>query len=182
MQAQDPIVMPAINGPAPITQTTGPRAPLARKAAGIVLLAYLAVWAAVVAMLVSKPASFGEFGDPRLFGVILVSATLGAALLASLVWVASRRLFAIIVGALLVVNGIPLLAYNQAAALLPGAAGIVLLYFAIRRRRSSPTPASAAAPAAAGASSMLVLIGLPIVILLILGSFWLDQALQYTIQ
>jgi hypothetical protein len=179
MQAQDPARVAAISSPLPMPATSNARGTSARRAAGIVLVAYLAVWAGLVAMLLSKPESFGEFGDPRLFGSMLVSVTLGAALLASLLWVGSRRLFGIVIGAVLLANGLSQLASFPGAALLPGGAGIALLYFAIKPLRTSATPAAAGATSG---PSMLVLIGVPLAVLAVLGSFWLDQALRFTVQ
>lgn len=141
------------------------------RAGAIVVIAYLAWWGGLVALLFSRPQSFGEFGDPRALGAVFVSLTLGIALGVSLLWVAGGRLFALIVGIALIVVGLSRLTYDPLIALAMAAAGIALLYFAMRQR---PGPTAPETIRVAG-RSVFERVALPLAALVLLSLFWLPQ-------
>lgn len=138
----------------------------ARRAAGIVSLAYLIAYVALVVLLLGKPASFGEFGDPRLLGTIFVTITLVPAFLASMAWVASPRLAALIGGLALVFIGVANLGNLAVGLALLGFGGVAAYAgLAALRRPSGPT----------NPPSIPGRVVLPLIALAVIASFWLQE-------
>jgi hypothetical protein len=137
-------------------------------------LAYLAVYLVLDALMLINPANTtgGFLGDTRAIGIVILSMTLGAAFVASLVWVASRRLFIGLIGAAIAISSLtslpgsimvesPLLASvaRIVVTLLIVAAGVGLAIAAARVGRTT-VPAS---------PSTELLMVVPILLLLAVG-------------
>jgi hypothetical protein len=147
-----------------------------------VFLTYLAVYLALDFLMLVNPANVtgGFLGDTRAIGILILSMALGAAFIASLVWVASRRLFIGLVGAAIAISTLtslpssllvdsPLLAsvVRIAVTLLIVAAGVGLAIAAARVGRTT-TPAS---------PSTELLMVVPILLLLAVGGACLASGL-----
>ena len=81
------------------------RGPIARK----VFIWYLAVYLILDALMLINPANNrgeGFLGDVRGIGIVILSMSLGAAFVASLIWIASRRLFVALIGAGIAISGV----------------------------------------------------------------------------
>jgi hypothetical protein len=188
VQAHEPI-------PAPATElqhaerSTDARRSSKRRAAVVVVAAYLAVWAGLVALLLSRPERPGEFGDPRILGILFVSISLGVALLISLLWLVGWRFCALIVGSALVLIEVPHITSDAGFSLVAAGIGAALVYAALAAKRPAPTAgtagtagttsaSSAAATTAATAAAMIELVFLPILALLAMGFFWFGEAMR----
>jgi hypothetical protein len=137
-------------------------------------LAYLAVYLVLDVLMLVNPANVtsGLLGDARAIGIIFLSVALGGAFVASLVWVASRRLFIGLVGGGIAISSLSSLAANLrgdlplvanvvgvAITLLIAGAGVALAVAAARVGRT---------PAPAAPSSELLIV-VPILLLLAVG-------------
>src|SRR6185503_14887503 len=82
--------------------------PIARK----LFIWYLAVYVILDVLMVVNPAnhrSEGFLGDVTGIGIVILSMSLGAALVASLIWIASRRLFVALIGAGIAIAGVQII-------------------------------------------------------------------------
>jgi len=126
-------------------------------------LAYLAVYLVLDALMLINPNNGRDsFVDARVVGIVFLSISLGLSYIASLVWIASRRLFWGILGLLVAASGAVTL--NSSSASLPlglvllVAGGSLMAAVEILRRRGSPAPASTG-----------VLLSMPLLLLLAVG-------------
>jgi ABC-type uncharacterized transport system permease subunit len=114
----------------------------------------------------------GLLGDARAIGIIFLSVALGGAFVASLVWVASRRLFIGLVGGGIAISSLSSLATNLRGDL-PLAANVVGVAITLLIAGAGVALAVAAArvgrtPAPAAPSSELLIV-VPILLLLAVG-------------
>jgi hypothetical protein len=137
-------------------------------------LAYLAVYLVLDVLMLVNPANVtsGLLGDARAIGIIFLSVALGGAFVASLVWVASRRLFIGLVGGGIAISSLSSLATNLRGDL-PLAANVVGVAITLLIAGAGVALAVAAArvgrtPAPAAPSSELLIV-VPILLLLAVG-------------
>jgi hypothetical protein len=138
------------------------------RAVTTILAAYVVTFAILsLGMLVNAGRSLGEFMPDAAGGIAILGSSLGVAFLASLVWVASRRLFAIGAAVILGLAGV--------GALSSGIAGLVMLGIAIGIgvvALRTPAPAAMRTPADLG-----LLLVVPVLLLLVVGGICVASGL-----
>jgi hypothetical protein len=137
------------------------------RAARIVVTWYVGVFAVLAVLMLVNPAnhSSGSIGDISGIGTLILLLSLGAALIASLVWIASRRAFVALVGVGVILTGLSLISGGgTTSGLLPALAwivvGVVILAVAARVGLRPGVPAS---------PSMELLLLIPMLMLLAVG-------------
>jgi hypothetical protein len=136
------------------------------RAARIVVTWYVGVFAVLALLMLLNPANHTSgFGDISGIGTLILLLSLGAALIASLVWIASRRVFVALVGVGVILTGLSLISGGgTTSGLLPALAwivvGVVILAVAARVGLRPGVPAS---------PSMELLLLIPMLMLLAVG-------------
>jgi hypothetical protein len=127
-----------------------------------IFVIYLAVYLILDALMLVNPANQGTglLGDTRGLGVLILSIALGVGFLASLVWVANRYAFWLLIGALLAVSGLGSMANNGISGIVSLVAGGALIAFTVVvARRGGPR----------SMPSTELLLSMPLLILLVVG-------------
>lgn len=140
-----------------------------------IFLAYLGVYLILSALMLVNPANRGSgfLGDRSGIGVAILSMSLGAAFVGSLVWIASRRLFVALLGVIIGLSGVATLLSsfeggNVVGALIgvPIGAGLILAAVYLDRR-----------PGVAASPSMALLMTLPLLALVVIGGICVASGL-----
>ena len=144
-----------------------------RRATRNTFLAYLGVYLVLDVGMVLNPSNNtgGFFGNTTGLGILILSVTLGAGFVGSLVWIASRRLFAILAGICIVFIGLLMVASNLLLGAVTGGAGALLVVAALRYGHGSAGTAAGPSP------SMQLLVSIPILFLLAVGGICLASGL-----
>jgi hypothetical protein len=152
--------------------------PVRSRAIRRIVIAYVVVYALLdLGMLANAGKTAGYLMPSAIGGIGILTASLGVALVASLVWMASRRAFGVLlfVGLTLVTIGGPLTylsnpQYASPTSFIPPAIGILGVVWLVWSRRSDP-----AVPA--GPPSMELLLVVPLLLLLGVGGLCLASGL-----
>jgi hypothetical protein len=140
------------------------------QAARRIFVAYLVTYLILVLGMLVNPAigSGGSFIDVRALGIVFLSMALGVGFVGSLIWIASRRGFFLVLGVVLALYGITTIGSDMIVGGVFALAGVALAVAAFRFRRGSPGPSSA---------SMEVLMSIPLLILVAVGGTCLVSGL-----
>jgi hypothetical protein len=140
-----------------------------------VFLWYLGVFSVLTVLMLINPSnanSGGFFGDVRPLGVTILAGSLGLAFIASLVWIASRRVFIALVGVYVVFTGVTMVNSSAALNMLSGAVflgiGFVII---VAAWKVGARPGVPAAPS----TSLLMLV--PMLMLLAVGGMCVASGL-----
>jgi hypothetical protein len=127
-----------------------------------IFLSYLAVYLILDVLMLVNPANkqSGFLGDASGIGIVILSVALGGGFLASLIWIASRQAFWLLVGVGIALAGLSALANSPIAAIVGVGIGgaLALASLTYGRGRSAPSAASAE-----------LLVSMPLLILLVIG-------------
>lgn len=153
----------------------GLEAPPTGRAVRTILAAYVATFAILsLGMLTNSGRSFGQYMPDSTVGIAILGGGLGVALVASLIWVASRRGFAIVIALFIGVFGVS--AVGSVGAVGSGSlAGVVLLAIAI----GIGVLVLRAKPAPNGRSTVTfgLLLAIPVLLLLVVGGICVASGL-----
>jgi hypothetical protein len=140
------------------------------RAARNIFIAYLATYLLLVAGMLVNPAISGgsSFIDVRGLGIVILSMALGAGFVGSLIWVASRRGFFLVLGVALAIYGVASLRNDPLSGAVFAIGGGLLALIALRLRRGGRAPSS---------PSMEVLVSMPLLILVAIGGTCLVSGL-----
>jgi hypothetical protein len=144
-------------------------APQTGRAVRTILAAYGVTFAVLsLGMLVNAGRTSGTYMPDSAGGIAILGSSLGVALVASLIWVASRRAFALVIALILGISGISALASGgiTGVGLLVGAIGIGWLVLNNSSPRSERTTAT-----------LSVLLVVPIIFLLLIGGICVASGL-----
>ena len=132
-----------------------------------IFLAYLGVYVVLAALIFVNPANEdtgGFLGDVRGIGIFVLSMALGGGVIASLVWIASRRLFWAALGMAVAVYALAILVNPYSGAPIYGAALLVIgIGLVVGAARVGIRPGVPAMP------TMGLLLSLPLLILVAVG-------------
>jgi hypothetical protein len=135
-----------------------------------IFLSYLAVYLILDVLMLVNPANkqSGFLGDASGIGIVILSVALGGGFLASLIWIASRRTFWLLLGVGIALSGLATLSNSAVAGIVSvgigGALALAALTYA--RRQSAPS-----------AASTELLMSMPLLILLAIGGACLATGL-----
>jgi hypothetical protein len=140
------------------------------RAARNIFIAYLVTYLVLVLGMLVNPAisSGSSFIDVRGLGIVILSMALGAGFVGSLIWVASRRGFFLVLGIVLAIYGVATLGNDPLTGAACAVGGGLLLVLALGLRRGTRAPSS---------PSMEVLMSIPLLILVAVGGTCLVSGL-----
>jgi hypothetical protein len=140
------------------------------RAAGRIFVAYLVTYLILVlGMLVNPAISNGSsFIDVRGLGIVILSMALGVGFVGSLIWIASRRGFFLVLGVVLAIYGVTSFRNDAFSGVVFAIGGGLLALVALRLRRGARAPSS---------PSMEVLMSMPLLILVAVGGTCLVSGL-----
>jgi hypothetical protein len=140
------------------------------RAARNIFIAYLATYVLLVLGMLVNPAisSGSSFIDVRGLGIVILSMALGVGFVGSLIWIASRRGFFLVLGVVLAIYGVTSFRNDAFSGVVFAIGGGLLALVALRLRRGARAPSS---------PSMEVLMSMPLLILVAVGGTCLVSGL-----
>lgn len=139
----------------------GIAAPQTGRAVRTILAAYIVTFAVLsLGMFVNAGKSFGNYMPDATGGIVILGTSLGVAFVASLIWVASRRAFALVIALIVGLVGIASLTGSGIMSVAILALAVVIAVVALRT--SSP-------PSERTTAALSTLLVVPVILLLVVG-------------